>query len=417
MHKQSMVRKVNPEADVALRSFEDHREQFRQSLISQNYREGTIGPHIRCISVLAEAMRADGLKFEELDETLAVEIIAKTGWMGERSTYPALIVKRFVRFLCERGAAKAPNPPTAKEAARTQLRCEYSVYLRRQRGLTERSVARLWRAASKFLDFSFGEDAEDLSKITLSDVVDFLKHLTTRTPQGRDKTHSSNLRSFFQYLFQAGKTGHNLASVIPSVAQRYGARLPRHLSPEQVDLLLNDIRGDGPRCKRNYAMVLLLARLGMRPQEVIAIQIDDIDWRAGVITVRGKGARHDRLPIPEDVGEAIADYVRSARTTTSRALFVSERPPHRPFTDAQILNSVLKNAYARTGLRPPSRYVGAQLLRHSLATNLVRRGASLEEVSDMLRHRSRATTMIYAKLDVEGLRSIAPCWPIEGGAK
>jgi integrase/recombinase XerD len=155
----------------------------------------------------------------------------------------------------------------------------------------------------------------------------------------------------------------------------------------------------------------------MRPQEVIAIQIDDIDWRAGEITVRGKGGRYDRLPIPEDVGEAIADYIRSARITTSRALFVSERPPHRPFKDAQILNSVLKNAYSRTGLRPPSRYVGAQVLRHSLATNLVRRGASLEEVSDMLRHRSRATTMIYARLDVEGLRSIAPCWPIEGGAK
>jgi integrase/recombinase XerD len=204
-------------------------------------------------------MRADGLKFEELDETLAVEIIAKTGWMGERSTYPALIVKHFVRFLCERGAAKAPNPPTAKEAARDQLRCEYSVYLRRQRGLTERSVARLWRAASKFLEFRFGEDAEDLSKITSSDVVDFLKHLTTRVPQLCDKTHSSNLRSFFQHFFQTGKTAHNLASAVPSIAQRYGERLPRHLSPEQVNLLLSDIHHDGPRCKRNYAMVLLLA--------------------------------------------------------------------------------------------------------------------------------------------------------------
>jgi integrase/recombinase XerD len=259
MHKQSIVTKANPRTDVVLQSFEDHREQFRQSLTSQNYREGTIGPHIRCINVLSEAMKADGLKLEELDETLAVEIIAKTGWMGERSTYPALIVKRFIRFLCERGVAKAPCPPTAKEAARDQLRCEYSLYLRRQRGLTERSVERLWRAASKFLDFRFGEDAEDLSNITSSDVVDFLKHLATRMPQVRDKTCSSNLRSFFQYLFQAGKTAHNLASVVPSVAQRYGARLPRHLSPEQVNLLLSDIRQDGPRCKRNYAMVLLLA--------------------------------------------------------------------------------------------------------------------------------------------------------------
>jgi integrase/recombinase XerD len=138
-------------------------------------------------------MTADGLKFEELDETLAVEVIAKTGWMGKRSTFPALIVKRFVRFLCERGVAKAPCPPTAKEAARDQLRCGYPAYLRRQRGLTERSVARWWRAASKYLDFRFGEDAEDLSKITSSDVVDFLKHLTTRTPMQTKLSLSTHL--------------------------------------------------------------------------------------------------------------------------------------------------------------------------------------------------------------------------------
>jgi site-specific recombinase XerD len=416
MHKNPIVSDVNSKADVTFQSFEDYLEQFRRSLIDHNYANGTISPHIRCLNVLAEAMKAKAITLEELDETLAVEIIAKTGWMRDRSTYRALIVKRFVRFLVERGVAKAPCPPTAKEAARDELHRGYSVYLRRQRGLSERSVARLWHSAGKFLDFRFGEDAEELSKIMSVDVAAFLKHQTIQTPSVRDKTLSSNLRSFFQYLFQTGIITHNLASFIPSVAQRYAARLPRHLSTEQVELLLNDIRQDGPRCKRNYAMVLLLARLGMRPQEVIAIQLDDIDWRTGEITVRGKGSRHDRLPIPEDVGKAIADYIRSDRVTTSRALFVCERPPHRPFKDAQILNSVLNNAYARTGLKPPSRYVGAQVLRHSLATNLVRRGASLEEIGDILRHRSRATTMIYAKLDVEGLRSIAQSWPIEGGA-
>jgi site-specific recombinase XerD len=257
----------------------------------------------------------------------------------------------------------------------------------------------------------------DLSKITSADVVGFLQHLTTRMPPFRDKTLSSNLRNLFLYLFQTGKTSNNLASAIPRVAQRYGTRLPRHLAPEQVEILLSDIRSDGPRCKRNYAMVLLLARLGLRPQEVIAIQIDDIDWRSGEITVRGKGARYDRLPLPPDVGAALADYVRFGRAATSRTLFVSERPPHRPFKDAQILNSVLKNALTRTGLKPPAPCVGAHVLRHSLATNLVRRGASLEEISDMLRHRSRASTLLYARMDVDSLRSIAQPWPTEGGAE
>jgi len=162
---------------------------------------------------------------------------------------------------------------------------------------------------------------------------------------------------------------------------------------------------------------LLLARLGLRAPEVVAMQLDDIDWRSGEIIVRGKGNRYDRVPLPPDVGEALADYIRLDRTTTSRSLFVTERPPHRPFKDGQILNHILKDAFARTGLTPPAPYVGSQILRHSLATNLVQRGASLEEIGDMLRHRSRASTMIYAKLDIDGLRSIAQPWPVAGGAK
>jgi integrase/recombinase XerD len=399
-----------------LPSFGDLLERFRQGLVNQNYAAVTIWTHIRCINVLAEAMRAHALTLQDLDEALALKLIAETGWMRDRSTYSALIVKRIVRFLVGQGVSKAPSPPTAKELAREELRRDYSLYLRRQRGFSERTASRSWRLAAKFLDFNFGDDMEDVSTITSADVVRFLQQLATRMPPVRDKTLSSTLRSFFQYLFQTGKIANNLASTIPSVAQRYGARLPRHLAPEQVEILLKDIGNDGPRWKRNYAMVLLLARLGMRPQEVIAIQIDDIDWRSGEITIRGKGARHDRLPIPPDVGAAIADYIRSARITRSRALFACERPPHRPFKDAQILNSILKNAFIRTGVEPPAPYVGAQVLRHSLATNLVRRGASLEEIGDMLRHRSRASTMIYARLDVEGLRSIAPSWPIEGGA-
>ena len=131
----------------------------------------------------------------------------------------------------------------------------------------------------------------------------------------------------------------------------------------------------------------------------------------------GKGKRHDRVPLPPDVGTALADYIRQDRTTTSRALFVTERPPHASFKDGQILNDILRDAFAKTGLKPPAPYVGSHILRHSLATNLVQCGAPLEEIGDMLRHRSRASTMIYAKLDVDGLRSIALPWPVAGGGR
>jgi integrase/recombinase XerD len=327
------------------------------------------------------------------------------------------MMRRFVRFLIEQGVGKPPLPPTATEIARAELRRDYEVYLHRQRGLSERTIFHSWRFADRFLEFRFGEEIGDLSKVTSADIVGFLQHLTTRTPPFRDKTPSSHLRNFFRYLFKAGKTATNLALSIPSVAQRYGTRLPRHLTPEQVEILLGAVRTDTPRNRRNYAMVLLLARLGLRPPEVIAMQIDDIDWRSGEIIVRGKGERHDRLPLPPDVGEALADYMRFGRVTTSRALFVTDRPPHRPFKNGQVLNAILKDAFARTGLTPPAPYVGAHILRHSLATNLVQCGASLEEISDTLRHRSRASTMIYARLDIDGLRSIALPWPVAGGAR
>jgi len=244
-----------------------------------------------------------------------------------------------------------------------------------------------------------------------------MQQLHSREQPYRVKTTATQLRWFFQFLFRAGKTKNNLSLGIPSVAQRWGQRLPRHLLPEQVAALLKAVRSDTPTGRRNYAMLLLLARLGLRPPEVIAMQIDDIDWRSGEIMVRGKGGLFDRVPLPQEVGEAVAAYVRQDRVATSRVLFVAERAPHRPFKDSQMLNAVIKDAFAKTGIKPPARYVGAHILRHSLATNLVQRGASLDEIANVMRHRSRATTMTYARLDVEGLRSIALPWPVKGGAK
>ena len=161
-------------------------------------------------------------------------------------------------------------------------------------------------------------------------------------------------------------------------------------------------------------MLLLVARLGLRAPEVIAIGLDDVDWRAGTILIRGKGKRHDRMPLPKDAGEAIVDYIRNGRRGRSRLLFVSSKAPYSPFVDAQIVNVLLHEAFDRTGLTPPQNYVGSHVLRHSLATDMLHKGATLGEIGDVLRHRSRASTTIYAKHDIEGLRSIAWDWPHQG---
>jgi site-specific recombinase XerD len=392
-------------------------EQFQKHLESQHYRPRTIAKYGQYIKVLRSQMMALGVKLGDLDEDRAVELIGRSPYRSFRSKTNAFIIRAFVRFSAALGATKPVLVASRDDSVRGRLRQDYENYLRRQRGLSERTIFHSWRIADRFLQFRFGKDAGDLSQITVADIVGFLQHLTTRKPPLRDKTLSSHLRNFFRYLFKAGKTSANLALGIPSVAQRYGARLPRHLTAEQVDILVKAVRANTVASRRNYAMVLLIARLGLRAPEIIAMQIDDINWRSGEIIVRGKGNRQDRLPLPPDVGEALADYIRFDRVTASRALFVTERPPHRPFKNGQMLNLILKNAFIKTGLTPPARYVGSHILRHSLATTLVRRGVSLEEISDVLRHRSRASTLIYAKLDIDGLRSIAQPWPAVGGGR
>ena len=392
-------------------------KQFQTHLERRFYQPFTIAAYDRCLTALNDMMAELGVGLESLDEENAVDLIGKSNLPSYCAKHNRFMVRSFVRFLVDLGIAKPAPESVSSDTEREQLKRAYEGYLRRQRGLSERTIFHSWRIADRFLTFRFGEGHGNLSEITAADISTFLQHAMTRKPPLRDKTLSSHLRNFFRYLFQAGMTKTNLSLGILSVAQRYGARLPRHLTAEQVETLLKAIRTDTSSGRRNYAMVLLIARLGLRAPEVIAVQIDDIDWRAGEIVVRGKGKRHDRVPLPPDVGEALTDYIKQDRRTASRALFVTERPPHDPFRDGQVLNCILRSAFARTGLKPPAPYVGSHILRHSLATNLIKQGAPLEEISDMLRHRSRASTMVYAKLDVDGLRSIAQPWPVAGGAR
>jgi len=167
--------------------------------------------------------------------------------------------------------------------------------------------------------------------------------------------------------------------------------------------------------RRDYAILLLLARLGLRAGEVVALRLEDIDWRAGEILVRGKGLLHDRMPLPADVGKALASYLRRDRPACqTRRVFVCMKAPHRGLAACATLPTIVRCAIERANLHPPSK--GAHLLRHSLATSMLRSGATMGEIGEVLRHRNPNTTEIYAKVDFEGLRSLAHPWPV-GGAQ
>lgn len=391
-------------------------EQYRAELEGLNYSRWTVETSLRVIRELGHLMDVHGAVLADLTPDRAADLIGHSVKRSGCKTSSAFMARRFAAYLVTLGLAKPP-PAAPQDLARAALRHDYEDYLRRQRGLSERTIYSCWRFADRFLAFRFGEAEVVLNAITPEDIATFLQRPTSRKVPHRGKTPPTHLRNFFQFLFKGALTPRNLALCVPRVAQRYNARLPRHLAPEQVEALLATVRTEGPHARRDYAMVLLLARLGLRAPEVVAMQLDDVDWRAGELMVRGKSKNYDRVPIPPDVGEALADYIRQDRTSTSRALFVAGRAPHRAFKASQVLNRILKAAFDRTGITPPCRYVGSHVLRHSLATNLVRRGASLAEVGDMLRHRSRASTLIYAKLDIDGLRSVAQPWPVAGGVR
>jgi site-specific recombinase XerD len=389
---------------------------FEAKLIEKNYKPGTIKTYRVLVRRLASLMDATGVTPSNLTMEMAARLVSDEERNRREPNKCQNIARRFVGHLINLGVVPAPVP-TAQQIARQRLRDDYEDYLVRQRGLSQRTIFHAWRFADRFLDHRFGTGDVELAAIRPGDVVAFLQHLLGRKAPYRDKTPATHLRTFFQYLFKSGATGTNLALCVPKVAQRWDARLPRYLSPDQIEALLASVRCHPKHGQRDYAMLLTMARLGLRAPEVIAIQLDDIDWRAGELLVRGKGERHDRMPIPPDVGEALAAYIRHERVSESRILFVTLRAPNAPFKDGQVINAVLKDAFAATGVKPTSPYVGSHVLRHSLATNMVRKGASLAEVGDVLRHRSRASTMIYAKLDIDGLRSIAQPWPMAGGAQ
>ncbi|HEX3757197.1 MAG TPA: tyrosine-type recombinase/integrase, partial [Kofleriaceae bacterium] len=201
---------------------------------------------------------------------------------------------------------------------------------------------------------------------------------------------------------------------VPPVRRWRFATVPSFLTPDEVEQVIAVADRSTARGRRAFAILLLLARLGLRAGEIVALELDDIRWRTGEIVIRGKGRLHDRLPLLDDVGEALALYLREARRpSASRRVFLRGCAPRVGLSGPTAVCVVARAALRHAGLRPTGR-VGAHIFRHSLATRMIRRGASLAEISQVLRHRSIDTTQLYAKVEFDALRGVALPWPIAG---
>jgi len=347
---------------------------FYDMIKSQGYIRGTVELYHRTAQSFCKVMIAKRLELADLNDAVAGRIITKISGAASVTAqkHCRYRLERFRDYLIEHADAHARPVPKIDMSSRACLKREYETYLKDQRGLADSTIYHCLRFYDRFLTFKFGDGLGDLDTIKPDDVTGFLLKLREKQSAPRDKSTPSHLRNLFKFWFWSGRTKRDLSKAVPSTRQPKATNIPRYLPPQAVNRLIEAARDHKRYGRRNYAMLLLIARLGLRAPEVAAIGLEDINWRAGEILIRGKGQLHDRMPLPAEVGEAIVDYIQNERRGEDRILFVSARPPFRRFKDAQILNWILRKAYDATGIKPPQSYIGSHILRHSLATDMLR---------------------------------------------
>jgi site-specific recombinase XerC len=284
---------------------------------------------------------------------------------------------------------------------------QFRVWLAEERGLSPATVCCYGKQARMFLRQLPKPLDTVLAQLDSGQVTSFVLEYCRGRNTGSAQAMVTSVRALLRFLHVAGKVPVPLAAAAPSVAGWRLASLPRGLDPAVVQRLLDSCDRDTAVGRRDYAILTMLARLGLRGAEVIGLRLGDLDWRGGEITVRGKGNRIDRLPLPVDVGEALVEYLTKDRPACDAVtVFCTIRAPHRPLSTAAI-RLTMRRATRRAGLPR----TGAHRLRHTLATEMLRAGASLPEVGQVLRHRSLLSTTIYAKVDDNALRVLARPWP------
>lgn len=323
-------------------------------------------------------------------------------------------LRLLLAVLRDRGLVAPKVEPLATSPAE-RLANEYRVFLKQERGLDRATIGNYSRHVERFLAEQFGSGRVNLRAVDVCAIGAFVRRHAPRHGRGWAAQMVTGLRSFFRFARLRGLIESDLAALVPSVPCWEMCGPPKHLSSEAVERVLSTCRQRSTiKGKRDYAILLLLARLGLRAGEVVALQLDDIDWVNAELTVRSrKGDGWARLPLQADVGRALARYLMVRPSSSYRNVFVRGYAPYTPFVASGPISVLARKAIERAGVK--SARTGAHVFRHSLATQMLRRGASLAEIGRVLRHRDPDSTAIYAKVDLDALRELALPWP--GGVR
>jgi integrase/recombinase XerD len=391
-----------------------HIGPFAQSQSVQGYARHSIHQQVRLAAGFSHWLEQQGVPLRRVSSDHLSRYLRDRARPARPCSGDAAALRHLLDFLRHEGVMAAE-----KIAARPLTPAErcvhaYAQYLRDARALATATIINYVSFIRGFLTDRFGTGPVRLASLKAGDVVRFVRCQAPQLHLKRAKLLTTALRSFLRYARYRGDVALDLAAAVPIVANWSMPAIPRAIGAEQVRQLLASIDRRTAIGRRDYAIVLLLARLGLRSGEVAFLELEDIDWDAGQVSVRGKRDQRTALPLPADVGAAIAAYLRDGRPrSTSRRVFLRSKAPIRGFLSSCGIGSIIRHALHRASLQAPTK--GAHQFRHALATQMLRHGASLTEIGEVLRHRNPQTTTIYAKVDLKALRTLALPWP--GGGR
>jgi integrase/recombinase XerD len=379
---------------------------YERWLVSRGYSRKGIKKKLWQLGLLSGWLEREGLQVGDLADPLVRERFAVARRAaGRRSFVSKWSLRVPVGYLREIAVVPAGEP--APVGAVDRLLVDLGSYLASERGLGEATIEGYQRGARVFLEDRVARvGGLELGRLSAADVSGFLARECPRRSVNAASDLAARLRQLLRYLHVAGVIEVPLEWAVPPVADLRGRSLPKAVAPEVIAALLASCDLDLLIGRRDFAVLVLLARLGLRAGEVAAIQLDDVDWRAGKLLVHGKGHREDTMPVPVDVGEALVGYLQVRPVSEHRALFLCAQAPFGP-TSGHVVAMVVRRACRRA--RIPE--IGPHRLRHTAATEMLRARCSLEEIAQVLRHRELRSTAIYARVDLESLRALALPWP------
>ena len=364
---------------------------------------------VRLMARVSRWMQAESLVPGGLSDDVVARFLAERCAAGHRDYVTARAMAPLLAYLRELGVVPSASPVQPSTRAEMLDEC-FRRYLVVERGLAESTAIGYVDAVKPFLA-GLDEDGLDLGELTAARVTAFVVARCPGQSRGAAKMTVTALRSLLGFLHVEGLIAESLIGAVPSAASWRLSGLPRFLEDDQAQALLDSCDPQSVTGRRDLAILTLLLRLGLRAGEVAGLSLEDVDWRAGELVVVGKGRRSERLPLPVDVGEAISGYLRDGRpgSALDRTVFIRIKAPHRRLSTGGITQVVFA-AGQRAGLGR----IHAHRLRHTAATSMLRAGAPLAEIGQVLRHREALSTAIYAKVDRAALSSLSRPWPGAG---